>query len=64
LRAAAEMLDWAANHARPSGMLPEQLDPLGRGSVSVCPLSWSHAEFVIAVLDYVEWRRELASTPE
>ena len=64
LRAAAEMLDWAANHARPSGMLPEQLDPLGRGSVSVCPLSWSHAEFVIAVLDYVERRRELASPPE
>jgi len=61
LEAAGEVLDWATRRARPSGLLPEQLHPLGEEQVSVCPLSWSHAEFVITVCDYLERRRELAS---
>ena len=63
LRAAGEVLEWVAARARPSGLLPEQLHPLGGGLVSVCPLSWSHAEFVITVRDYLDRRRELASPP-
>jgi GH15 family glucan-1,4-alpha-glucosidase len=62
LRGALDILEWAARQARPSGLLPEQLHPLGREAVSVCPLSWSHAEFVIAVRDYVERRPQLASS--
>jgi glucoamylase len=61
LETAGEWLDWAVRRARPSGLLPEQLHPLGGEQISVCPLSWSHAEFVIAVRDYLERRRELAS---
>jgi GH15 family glucan-1,4-alpha-glucosidase len=34
----------------------------GQGSVSVCPLSWSHAELIIAVRDYVDRRRHFASS--
>jgi glucoamylase len=59
LRKAGEVLEWAARRARPSGLLPEQLNPLGGDPVSVCPLSWSHAEFIIAVLDYLERSRQL-----
>jgi GH15 family glucan-1,4-alpha-glucosidase len=59
LRPALGILAWVARQARPSGMLPEQLHPLGDGTVSVCPLSWSHAEFVIAVRDYLDRRRQL-----
>lgn len=59
LHAAAEMLHWVTKHARPTGVLPEQLHPFGEGAVSVCPLAWSHAEFVITVSDYVAKRNLL-----
>jgi len=64
LRLALDILEWTARNARPSGLLPEQLDPLGREAVSVCPLSWSHAEFVIAVRDYMEQRSRLAPSTQ
>jgi GH15 family glucan-1,4-alpha-glucosidase len=60
LKAVVETLGWAARRARPSGMLPEQLDPLGLNGISVCPLAWSHAELVITILDYLDRRRQLA----
>jgi GH15 family glucan-1,4-alpha-glucosidase len=64
LRAALDILRWTAAQARPSGALPEQLHPFGRGTVSVCPLSWSHAEFIITVRDYLDRRRQLASSQQ
>jgi len=64
LRSAFEMLRWVTRHGRPSGVLPEQFHPFDGSSVSVCPLSWSHAEFVITVLDYLEKRQMLeGNTP-
>jgi len=33
----------------PSGVLPEQVDPYSGKALSVCPLTWSHASFVLAV---------------
>jgi GH15 family glucan-1,4-alpha-glucosidase len=63
LQMAGEVLEWAVRRARPSGLLPEQLDPLGKAPVSVCPLTWSHAEFIITVWDYLARRRQLASPP-
>jgi GH15 family glucan-1,4-alpha-glucosidase len=41
-------------HARPSGVLSEQLHPFGERPISVCPLSWSHAEVIITVIDYLD----------
>ena len=64
LQAAEDILDWTARQARPSGLLPEQLDPLGREAVSVCPLSWSHAEFIITVRDYLEKRQQVMALPQ
>lgn len=58
LRRPAELIEWAMAHASQAGMLSEQLDPLTGGPVSVSPLTWSHATFVLAVLKYVErWRK-------
>lgn len=47
-------LHWAAQRALASGVLPEQVDPRTGDYLSVSPLTWSHATFVAAVLDYVD----------
>ncbi len=49
-----ELILWAAKHATESGIFPEQLDPYTGNPLSVSPLTWSHAEFVNAVLDYLD----------
>jgi glucoamylase len=43
---AQELLAWVAEHARPSGVLAEQLHPGTGEPLSVSPLAWSHAAFV------------------
>jgi GH15 family glucan-1,4-alpha-glucosidase len=54
LRPALEILEWVVQRALPSGVLAEQVDPRTGAPLSVSPLTWSHATFVAAVLDYVE----------
>lgn len=51
---ALELLNWANSKALPGGMLPEQLDPYTGTPLSVTPLTWSHATYIMAVLDYLE----------
>ncbi|MGD2125368.1 MAG: glycoside hydrolase family 15 protein [Desulfobacteraceae bacterium] len=46
LNKATEILCWVADHALPSGVLPEQLQPHTGEPLSVSPLTWSHAAFV------------------
>lgn len=46
---AVDLLDWVADHALPSGVLPEQVDPFSGAPLSVSPLTWSHATYVMAV---------------
>jgi GH15 family glucan-1,4-alpha-glucosidase len=46
LARAMPYLEWTAARARPSGVLPEQVDPYTGTPHSVAPLTWSHAEFV------------------
>jgi oligosaccharide amylase len=53
------LLNWAADRAFPSGVLPEQVDPKSGSFLSVSPLTWSHGTFVAAVLDYVDRLRLL-----
>ena len=59
LREAVPFLEWAASRALPSGVLAEQVHPFTNQLLSVSPLTWSHAAFVAAVLEYtnkaVEW---------
>ncbi|MDN4525385.1 glycoside hydrolase family 15 protein [Fictibacillus fluitans] len=47
-------LDWVANHAFTSGVLPEQLHPFTGDPLSVAPLTWSHATFADVVVDYIK----------
>jgi len=56
-----ELISWAAKHALASGVMAEQVHPFTGEPVSVSPLVWSHAEFVIAVCEYLEKYRELSS---
>ena len=46
LAEAQELLSWATRHARPSGVLAEQLHPNTGEPLSVAPLTWSHAAFL------------------
>jgi GH15 family glucan-1,4-alpha-glucosidase len=58
------LLNWTAKHASPSGMLAEQINPFTGNPISVSPLVWSHAEFVIAVCEYIEKQKELSLIPK
>ncbi len=63
LSRALERLQWVVDHARPSGLLPEQIHPYTGAPLSVCPLTWSHAAFVMTVLKYLDKLRELKACP-
>ncbi len=54
LEPALELLSWAVRRAAQSGVLPEQLNPFTGEPLSVSPLTWSHAEFVATVLQYLD----------
>ena len=52
LAPAKRMIDWAVARQLPGGLLSEQLDPHTGAPLSVSPLTWSHAEFLITVDEY------------
>ncbi|MCA9386960.1 glycoside hydrolase family 15 protein [Candidatus Dojkabacteria bacterium] len=54
-------IDWANSHASNSGILSEQLDPTNGMQISASPLTWSHTEYIITVLDYIEKYEQLSS---
>lgn len=53
LREAIPILEWVASRALNSGVLAEQVHPYTNHPVSVSPLTWSHASFISAVLEYL-----------
>jgi GH15 family glucan-1,4-alpha-glucosidase len=59
LKEAKEWLDWVNKYAEPSGVLAEQLDPFTGDALSATPLTWSHAEYVRTVLEYLDKLEEL-----
>jgi len=56
LQPALDILNWAAAHALPSGVMAEQVHPYTNAPLSVSPLTWSHATLVMAVREYVARR--------
>jgi len=56
---AKKWLAWAAKHALPSGVLSEQIHPYTGEQISAAPLTWSHAEFVLTVIRYLDKLDEL-----
>jgi GH15 family glucan-1,4-alpha-glucosidase len=66
LQSALDLVRWARSKARPSLILPEQIDPYDGQPLSVAPLTWSHAQIVSIVRAYLDARRRLSaakSTP-
>lgn len=56
---ALEILSWTCRHAFPTYVLSEQVHPMTGAPLSTAPLVWSHAEYVITVLDYLEKKEKL-----
>jgi len=48
-----EILQWVADHALPSGVLAEQINPQTHEPISVSPLTWSHGTFIATVQEYL-----------
>jgi len=64
LKSPLQILEWVAEHALPSGVLAEQVNPHTGEPLSVSPLTWSHAAFVIAVIDYLEKQHAIQHAAE
>jgi GH15 family glucan-1,4-alpha-glucosidase len=54
-----DILEWTVKHAKASGLLSEQLQPESGAQLSVSPLVWSHSEFVLTVIGYLDKLEEL-----
>jgi len=54
-----ELLSWAVKYAGKPCVLPEQFDPYNGSYVSAAPLTWSHAEYVMTIIRYLEKLEEL-----
>lgn len=55
---ALTLIEWVADQALPSGVLPEQVDPISGKHLSVSPLTWSHSTFVATVISYISKLQE------
>jgi GH15 family glucan-1,4-alpha-glucosidase len=47
-------IHWVADRGHDANMLPEQVNPFTGAPLSVSPLTWSHARFVLVVVAYLE----------
>lgn len=54
LQPARDLLDWVEKSCSKSGIMAEQVHPYTGEQLSVAPLTWSHATFILAVLKYIE----------
>lgn len=61
LEQALPLLEWCVRRAETSGILAEQFNPYTGAPISVSPLTWSHATFVIACVEYMLRHRELSA---
>jgi len=64
LKEPLQILEWVTEHALPSGVLAEQVNPHTGEPISVSPLTWSHAELVTATLAWLEKRHALERAAE
>ncbi|GCE11418.1 glycoside hydrolase family 15 protein [Tengunoibacter tsumagoiensis] len=53
LQQALPLLEWVRSHALLSGVMAEQVNPFTSEPLSVSPLTWSHAEFVLTIRWYL-----------
>ena len=63
LKPALYILNWAADHALPSGVMAEQVHPYTNAPLSVSPLTWSHATLVMTVREYMARQVAISEHP-
>jgi len=56
---AVKLLEWTVGQALPSGVLPEQIDPISGKHLSVSPLTWSHSAYVACIHSLLDRHAEL-----
>lgn len=61
LEKATRWFDWCTKYANKAGILSEQLQPYTGQQLSTAPLTWSHAEFVSTVIQYLDKTQEMNS---
>lgn len=54
LESSLDIMEWALGRALPSGVMAEQVNPHTNQPLSVSPLTWSHATFVMCVMEYLQ----------
>lgn len=59
LEAPKQTLEWVVGHVRHAGILPEQVNPDTGEWRSVAPLVWSHVQYILTVIAYLEKLEEL-----
>jgi len=62
LKVVLSILEWVRTHAMPGGHLSEQLHPYSGEPLSVAPLTWSHAEVISTVMEFVRKATALGVT--
>ena len=60
LKEPLDLLMWTCSHATTGGVLAEQMHPNTRAHLSTAPLTWSHAEYVLAVDAYLKKVKDLS----
>ena len=61
LKRVRDIFTWTVSHAANSGALSEQLHPQTGEQVGATPLTWSHAAYVSAVVQYIEKVRQIGA---
>ncbi len=59
LKPVLDIFEWVDKYKLSTGVLSEQLNPNSGQSLSVAPLTWSHAGYIIAVNKYLEKLKRL-----
>ncbi len=59
LSEAMDLMQWCVWRAEKSGVLAEQYHPYTGEAISVSPLTWSHATFVMVVMEYANKLRSM-----
>ncbi|MEJ2270934.1 MAG: glycoside hydrolase family 15 protein [Candidatus Bathyarchaeota archaeon] len=47
------LLNWVYENSLESCILPEQISPVDGNPISVSPLIWSHAEFILSIIEFL-----------
>lgn len=63
LEKALDIMHWVADHALPSGVLAEQINPKTHEPISVSPLTWSHATYITVVQEYLRKLADIDKCP-